>query len=408
MKRQLYILLIFWGSLFLSSCDIGDNEIETLDPFLRIYDNIEFTSDFEPLDVRQTDDGFYIILAETPNDDSNFQGIYIMQADAEGNFISGETFDNQFVQAAPRLVASGGNFYFICMQRVSLQAHLVGIAPNGSTTAPIPLSDNNGNPLLYPMQISADRDGGLLFLGYDNASGESVFAKMNRNGEVSQSRRFTIGAGPDVDEPIIDHFTRTGRQLPFFTGVTSDGNYYFNGFFNFTFSLVMLDLNSDEEPSVLQGVQDESGLSSLAHLTGNTFAASRFSFGQNYILPQVEIDVASDDPGSSEDLVGNPFPELVPNAEIILKRMNVGGKEVLIYGSTTQGKQMVLMGFDASTGELLGTRYLGFSNPYTFANFTQTSDEGLAVVGTAAVAGRFSRICLFKLSPEDLSKLAGF
>lgn len=408
MKRRLYIFFWLIMLLGLGACDIGDNQIDLLDPFLRIYDNEEFTSDFKPLDIRQTEDGFYTILAETPNDDSNFQGIYIMQADAEGNFVSGETFDNQFVQAAPRLVSTGGNFYFICMQRVSLQAHLVGIAPDGSTTAPIPLSDENGNDLLYPMQISADSDGGLLFLGYDNASGESVFAKMNRNGEVSQSRRFTIGAGPDVEEPIIDHFTRTGRQLPFFTGVTSDGTYYFNGFFNFTLSLVMLDLNSEAEPSVLQGVQDESGLSSLVHLTGNTFAASRFSFGQNYILPQIEINVASDDPGSSEDLLGNPFPELVPNADVILKRLTVGDKQVLLYGSTTQGKQMILMGFDASTGELLGTRYLGFSIPYAFANFTKTSDEGLAVVGTAAVAGRFSRICLFKLSPEDLSKLAGF
>ena len=56
-----------------------------------------------------------------------------------------------------------------------------------------------------------------------------------------------------------------------------------------------------------------------------------------------------------------------------------------------------------ATGTFISSRYLGFSNPYEIASLVQTSDEGLAVCGTTYLAGRFPRICIFKLSKEELA-----
>ena len=45
-----------------------------------------------------------------------------------------------------------------------------------------------------------------------------------------------------------------------------------------------------------------------------------------------------------------------------------------------------------------------FLNPFEIANLVQTSDGGLAVCGTTYLAGRFPRICIFKLSKNKLSE----
>ena len=388
-------------SILFFSCDIGDNEIELLDPFLRIYDQETFTASFIPIDVKQTTDGGYLILGETPTDDSNFRAIYIMRADSEGNFVSDQVFDTQFVQPIGDLLFINGNYHFFCMQSTSLQVHVVSVAPDGSTSAPIPVGD-----LTYPLSATLDQDNSSVILQtFNNEDAETVLSRVTVDGNVAASRGFEVGEGAEVEEPIIDHFTRSGRQFPFMSGVTSTGSYYFNGFFNFTFSLVFVELGSDADPAVLQGVGDGAAISSALHINANTFAASRYSFGQNYILPQAEINVTAGDPGSSEDLLGNNFPELPPDARVILKRIQVNGQNYLIYGTDTRDKQILLLAYNESTGELVNTKRLGFSIPYEIGNFTTTEDGGLAVVGTAFVAGRFPRICLFKLSLDDINTL---
>ena len=50
----------------------------------------------------------------------------------------------------------------------------------------------------------------------------------------------------------------------------------------------------------------------------------------------------------------------------------------------------------------MGSHYLGFSNPFEVASLIRTEDEGLLVCGTTYLAGRFPRICLFKLSKENV------
>jgi len=208
-----------------------------------------------------------------------------------------------------------------------------------------------------------------------------------------------------VENPIISHFNRTGKQLPFHTGRTTDGSYFFNGFYNYTMSLVFTDLTSDTPSGICQGQQENGGISSTYHIGANRFAVSRFNFGDNYILP--DADISTGDISSSVDLGGNPFPELVPDARVVLKSISANGQPTLIYGSTTKSGQIVLIAYEQNTGALAGTKHLGFVNPYEIGSFRGTKDGGLVVVGTTYVAGRFPRVCLFKLDEESLLQLSG-
>lgn len=400
MKFTLFIniasLTIMIGSLL--SCDISDNEIDPETSFFKIYDNDSFQASFIPLDVQQTGDGGYLILGATRLDDSDFSGVYLMKADANGEFVSEQNFSSQFVHPVNSLVQLEDNFYFVAMEATSLRAHLFTLNSAGQLTDTAAIGGN----VYYPLYAAADENS-IILHSYDNGDKRSVLSLVSTLGQVMNQIDFTIGAGSDVEAPIVEHFTRTGRQLPFAAGKMDNGLYFFNGFYNYTMSLVFTNFSNEEPNGVTQGQHDDGGISAVSHIAGNNFAIARYNYGDNYILPKAQLTVTGIT--SSVNLSGNPFPELVNNAPIIVKQMSIDGKEVSLFGSHTKAGKIILMAYSAGSGELLGTKHLGFANPFELAGFNLTSDKGLVIAGATSVADRFTRICLFKLTEEELKEL---
>lgn len=362
--------------------------------FTRIYDNDKFNTSYYPIDMRQTPDGGYLILGGRRIETSNFSGVYVMKVDELGGFVSEQEVDEVNVNPIGPLMEVNGKYYFFCMTAVGLQTQLIELDVTGAITQTI---DVGGS---YPAAAALDNSGFIL-LSYDNLSKQSIVSLITLTGSITKSKGFSIGAGDAVEEPIINHFTRTGSQFPFQVGKTSSGQYYFNGFYNYTLSLVVTDLVSDDPSGVVQGQQDDGGFSQLQLIEGDKFAASRFNFGDNYLLPNVLIPTSGT--SSVIDLEGNKFPELTSNAPVRILKASFNGKNNLIYGSNNKSKQIALFIYDQANGEFLGSRYLGFSNPFEIANLISTTDGGIAVCGTTYVAGRFPRICLFKIGKEEFS-----
>lgn len=393
MRSPLAFVFLIFIILSVSCSEKSDVTLDQ-DNFTSIFDDNEFSVSIFPIDVKQTADGGYLILGERRLQNSNFRGIYLMKADKFGKFVNGLEVDEQFVNPVPDLMLSGDRFYFFCMDGLNLQSHLVSVTQDtvGATITPV-----NGG-LTYPSAASLE-DNNFLLLSYDHAEKLTVVSRVNTSGDVmGQPAGFSIGAGDEVEEPIINHFIRTGRRFPFQIGKVSGGTYFFNGFENYTFSLVFTNLTSIL--GVVQGQQDDGGLSAIYPLGGNKFAAARFNFGDNYFLPNVNLSVNA--PSISVNLGGNTLPELVNNAPVKILKAVINTRNVLIFASDTKSKQIGLYFYDEATGEFMSSRYLGFSNPFEVANIIQTSDNGLLVCGTTYLAGRFPRICLIKLSAEEL------
>ncbi|MTI20387.1 hypothetical protein E1176_05075 [Fulvivirga sp. RKSG066] len=390
------ITILFLTTILLASCDISENEALPKASFLKIYDDKNFESSFIPIDVKQTADEGYIILGARRIEDSDFTGVYLLKTDNKGEFVADLRLEGM-VHPAPGLVKTTDNrFFFTAMNEVNLQANLIEISSNDLATTNSALGG-----LQYPLSLNSSNSDELLLLSYDNASKNTVLSTVNFTGDTTKSESFTIGAGSDVEAPIIKHFTRTGKQLPFFTGQV-DNLYFFNGFYNYTMSMVFTDLNGSGPDGVIQGQQDDGGISAAMPIGNSKFALSRFNFGDNYILPNQDVSVLGET--SSTDMIGNPFPELVPDAPVIIKTVTINQQDITLYASNTKSGQVVLHAFNQN-GELLGSKYFGYADPYTVASFTETEDGGLAITGSVSVAGRFNRIFLIKMSKEEVDNL---
>lgn len=391
------ILLIFLIVLVASCAKDSDLTTDQAN-FTRIYDNNKFDASNYPIDIKQTPDGGFLILGGRRLTDSNFSGAYLMKVDELGMFVSELEVPSDKVAPIGPLLVVNDKYYFFTMTAIGLKTELHEVNADAAITKTIPVVGDGGGG--YPAAAYND-NGRFLLLRYDNVRKESVVDVVNTTGVTSSFIGFSVGRSDAVEAPIIEHFLRTGKQFPFQVGKTSSGNYFFNGFYNYTFSLVFTDLVSDQ-PGVVQGQQDDGGFSYVMPISGNNFAAARFNFGDNYLLPLVTLNPSGI--SSSVDLGGNNLPELANNAPVRIISATVNGKDISLYGSNTRSKQISLYGYERTTGKFLGSRYLGFSNPYEIAAMTATKDGGLAVCGTTYVAGRFPRICLFKISREELEK----
>lgn len=390
---------IAWGLLtfgLLFSCAEESDEDFGKERFTSIFDNDQFSATFYPIDFKQTPDGGYLVLAGRMIPDANFRGTYLLKADPFGNFVRELSLDDQYVNPVGDLMEMEGAYYFFAMDALSLQGQLIRVDAQAGSAGIVAAQG-----VTYPAAACADA-GGFLLLSYNHVDKASIVSRHNLQGAITKGPvGFPIGAGDEVEEPIINHFIGRGKRFPFQVGKATEGLYYFNGFHNYTFSLVFTDLAGKDPRGVVQGQQDDGGFSAVVALTENRFAAARFNFGQNYFLPNVNLQ--TNGPTVGAYLGGNELPELIPDARVKILRANTRAGDILVYASDTRSKQIGLFFYDEANGALISSRYLGFSNPFEIASIIQTADGGLAVCGTTYLAGRFPRICIFKFSQSDLA-----
>lgn len=396
MKKLIYILFV----VALVSCKNEADPVADKAFFTKFYDNSNFNVAYTPLDAVQASDGGYIVMGLKRVIDSQGASIdpgviYLMKTDEFGAFVSDVELDESLVTPAPALLDVNKRFFFFCMDVNGLSTQLIEVDNNGTIAQQMNVGGS------YPLAAEVDGNS-LLLLNYDVGSKETRMSVVSIDGHTQKTKAFTIGAGDGPEEPIMNHILRTGRQLPFQVGKTASGLYFFNGFYNYTLSIVFTDLNATNPLGVIQGNQEDGGMSNVLAINGNKFAAARFNYGDNYFMPQATLSTGGT--SSCADLGGNSFPELSPNAPVTIINATINNNPRIIYGSNTRGKQIALFGYNPADGALVGSKYIGFSNAFEIASITPTSDNGLVVLGTTYIAGRFPRICLFKLSTDALGK----
>lgn len=402
LKKNIYSLLILSVAWFaVTSCDTYEPDPrQEEESFTKIYDNSQFSFSITPLDIKQTADKGYLVLADRKLDNTDYAGIYLMKADEKGNFVKDIEVEETYVHPVIQLMEDQESFYFFCMNQETLGTVLVKIDAGLESIEFIDV------PNIYP--LAADKDntpGNFVLLNYDHENRKSVLSKVNTAGAILDDVGVDIGLGDNdaIDEAIILHFRRTSRHLPFQAGHIPSGPYFFNGFEDYTFSLVFTTFNDDNPVSgAVNGQEDNGGFSTIMPISSSKFAMAWFNFNENFLVPNASVNT-SDKDANVISMGGYTLPELVPYANVKILRTVVDGTNTLIYGSDTKAKQIGLYFYDEASGNFIGSKYLGFSNPFEISSMVATEDEGIAVCGTTYIAGRFPRICIFKLAKEELA-----
>lgn len=390
------LLKIFTLALIIASCELIESE-QPAGHFTRIYNQDDFSADFYPIDIIQTADSGYFILGKSIDPDFTFPVTYVLRTDSRGNF----RWDNQlepYVNPLPGGLWQEGNDYFmLSMDDISLETYIIKINESTRTAEEVA-----NLPYQYPLSLAQMENGYLL--QYYNRNGRNTgMARLDINFNEEWNQEYPVLE--DAEEPIITHLRSPQPILPFFSGnIEGTETYFINGFYNFTLSLIFQNAGA-EDFGVINGFRDKGAISSAQALPGGNFALSRYSFGNNFLLPNQTVNTKGI--VSAEDLNGLEFPELTPDAHVVTKLVEVTGENYIIYASSSKSNQVVLLAYDLA-GNLLGSTYIGNNFPYEVGNFTVTGDDGLAITGTTYVAGRFPRIALLKLSASDVRKLIGW
>jgi len=399
MRKPLVFLLCF---ILISACGIKKNNEASATGFLKIYNESSYSNQYTPLDIEQTSDEGFLILSSTVIATSAFPGIYIMKIDKDGQLISTKLLSGIYVGAVPNLLKNGTEFYIVCMNSQNLGTYILKLNEAGDVSENAYMSS-----MQYPLSAEFDLTTSNIILQHYNKNDlQTNVSKISVTGIVSATRYFSIGTGGfDVQQPIINYLTGKGKKYPFLSGHLSGNTYYFNGFYNYTLSLCMFDFSwpVENDPGVAQGYRDERCISSVLSLGGNKTAVSRYAYGNNFIIPSATVPTTTATFTDNTSMGGFLIPELTADADMCLKEIQKDGQNILLYASTTKSGQVALYAYDAAGGQLLGSQNLGLTNPYTMANVIQTSDDGIAVLATTQVAGRFSRIAVFKLAKSELS-----
>lgn len=393
MKKNFYLLVL---TALCWAC-AKENDVPNTS-FTKIYDHSNYNLDFHPLDVESLAGG-YMILSTTVLDRSQFPGVQLIQIAEDGSHDTNYPLPAEVVAPTPNLMRIDSSFYFFAMDPVSLRVQLVSFDTGFANLATTPLNA----PLYYPLAASLTSSGEFLLLSYDPVDRLSVLSIVDQSGSVSALAGYSIGPGSDVEEAIIGHYLKSeDRTLPFFCGQVGNSLYYFNGFFNYSHSLVFTDFGA-APAGVVQGQFTEGGISGLLPLSGNTFALAGYQFQNNFIYPSVALNTAG--VSSSVDLYTGNAAEWRPYTPVTIADYTLNGIDYLIYAAETKSQQLALYFYEKNTGNFAGLTHIGFINPFTLSSLHVDENNHLVVLGTTYVAGRFRRIFLERLQPEKINEL---
>ena len=392
-----YLLTLF---LVLPGCEIDQRNILPEDGFTKIYNHPEETLAFFPESILEMDDGGYIIVSAVKDEFSDIEYPYttLVRTSASGEVVWAQSYE--WLAPCSRLIRQGNRIGFVAMNP-QFDAYFVEVDP--STGAE---SGQEDLQTTMPLHAFSDASGKLLVLGYDFVSRASVISSFGSG--LTPERTTALPINTDLQYNIQRHLNRTGQFYPFFIGEIEGeaGTAYFvNCFFNYTLRTVFLDRASLNPTGNIYSYQTEEGISAVMSKGENLFALTSYYEGNNYILPNVAIDVSASQ--NIKDFAADPLYELTFRAGVRSAVLNTDSAAYILFVSQTNSNSFVIYQYAMDGDSLLHTHYREFDQQVEVRDVMQSADQGLVVLGSIRIVGKYRRPLLLKIPvdqflPENL------
>lgn len=386
-KNTHFLLIVAFMSSILFSCKKDDFKEE--ETYIKVYGELDGNKKFVPLAIQQTADGGSLMLSAV-----NGWNIFLMKTDALGEVVWKTDVDAPYVSATPNLIAANGSYYFVCMDQVGLFSYLMKVDESTGATEVV----KTANSIIYPTY--AYYDGVNLFIqNYNRVSNETGIHKISSDFQSIEQSNY-IDVMTSVLNEMVNHTTFSGRRFPFFIQSNPERtNLVMSCFYNYSFSLVMMDQNLDMT-GVYNGAAYQGGVNAALSLGGNAFAIAKFSNENQYFTANTTLDFNTI--GITANIPANGYSELDNSKPVVVKDLPVDGNSTVCMIATTRTNQLLMQVFDKASGSLLGTKYLGKNTPLSIGDFTVTADGGALLLVQMRVMGGPTRLATIKLSKKQL------
>jgi hypothetical protein len=376
------------------------NNMNPEQSWVRVYDHPDYNLVFYPLGMTELSDNSFVVLSGNKYDTINYAWPqpYLLGVDKLGETQWTLKVEAPYVSPVPNIISQGNSLYFFCMDQVTLGTHLLlintsGVAPSLFKSFP---------DLTYPLHASQMADGHVLLTSYDKLTRSTVVTCFDASFGILWSKKYSVIE--DAEEKVIYHLTYRKQIFPFFAGETPAGQspYYFvNSFYNYSFSLLFLNATTGDQAGLVNGFRYDAAASAVIFRKDNNYMLTWYNEAKNFINTSAQFSFTSIQ--NIDALGGINWAEIAAGSMVKTLHTTINGKQTEIIAAETKDNQVLLLFFDIETGTILTSKYLGSTYPVKLATVIATSEGGIAVLVQTQVAGRFARIELFKIPPEDIS-----
>lgn len=386
-------------TVVVSSCDIKNSDIAPEASFVRIYESTNVSERYYPQDIIQMSDGKYLVLsALIDSSQINFPKVSLIALDETGEVIAQEVLPETLSNPVQGWIEANGKYLFICMDDLVLEARLFEAELNGESLTYTELQNLEKEMPLYTWSDGED----ILLLSYDY-DGRTYINKYDNN--FNDQWEVSLNTGADFSGEIWNHMQKVGKPKPFFIDVIrrDDGSkdYMVNCLENYSLALVFLNgISGTVASGRVYSWQEETGLSAALHLEGDTFSLARFHSGNSYIDPKSSLSF--DEIIMTKDFEDIHVSQLKADARMDILKYQHNNSNYIVYASTSKSNQIILLFFDAMTGEQVYMHTLGYGNPVEITNLKKSADDGLIVLGKTWINGQYQRIILYKIDKDQL------
>ena len=388
-----FTIYIFLFSILITGCEINQKDVLPEDGFLKIYNHPEEILSFYPESLVELQGGGYLYISAVKDETSDIEYpyTYLVRTSATGEVEWTRTYD--WLAPSSRLIQQDNQIGFVAMNQ-QFQAFAIMIDPVSGDIA-----EQHALDMTMPLYTFTDTQGNLVVLGYDFITRSSWISKYNSSFTLQRSTRLSINT--DLEYLIQRHLNKTGQDFPFFIGQysnTSGTGYYVNCFYNYTLRSVFLDISSLNPTGDIYSFQIEEGISSLIHKSGSLFGLTSYYEGNNYILPEVEIDVSSSQ--NIKEIPGTPLYELTFKAAVVSGRLSTNSADYTLFLSQTNSNSIVIYQYSMESDSLVNKLYRNFDDRVEVRDFIQTGDNGIAILAGTHILGKYQRPVLIKIPKE--------
>jgi hypothetical protein len=382
MRSLLIIVLVF----LLSSCSDKPESFLPNEKFNSIFENPSEGVNYEPLDIIQTEDNGYLILAESALD-----AVFVMKITSLGQLAWSTTMPATFENPVADLIFNEGKYYFIASTQADQTATLIEVDDfNQSVTPTQRTYVGYRNPLAFGRMNPEN----FLLLNYNDTTGP-VLSKIQSGFGQEWARRYDSTA---IEIDAIDEI-RNNTSANFFVGGFDNGeNAYFHSLRANGYALTFTD-EQGIETSKVSGISEDKVIS-YTYL-GNQTGAINYVVNENSFF-QLAMPLQNNDSISLNQVGGESLIDKTENdnAQIINTEVVATASIINLY-STVDGR-IKWTNYAVGSGSIQQIDYVGGNDPLEIKKAIGTRDGGIAILAKITIAGSRERIAVQKIPREEL------